>query len=256
MGSILALLLLCPPCYVQARDFYVSHDGLDKNPGTRENPFRTLARAAWQAEGGDTVILGGGIYRETLIVRHSGTEAQPLTFMAADGETVVISGADPVGNWKPYKGSILQTKVPKVLDPGFNQVFLNGRMMHQARFPNETSTDLHRPTCIKMSASDSRITSPLLTQPDGFWNGGLVIGLFGHRWTSQCAQIKDYRAGTLSLVENLVPGGRSRLCERCSRRAGCTGGMASRRRTSLFLAARWNRHDLCSCRGQAPNAMY
>ena len=51
MGSILALLLLCPPCYVQARDFYVSHDGLDKNPGTRENPFRTLARATWQAEG-------------------------------------------------------------------------------------------------------------------------------------------------------------------------------------------------------------
>ena len=116
--------------------------GLDKNPGTRENPFRTLARATLQAEGGDTVILGGGIYRETLIVRHSGTEAQPLTFMAADGEAVVISGADPVGNWKPYKGSILQTKVPKVLDPGFNQVFLNGRMMHQARFPNETSTDL------------------------------------------------------------------------------------------------------------------
>ena len=75
MGSILALLLLCPPCYVQARDFYVSHDGLDKNPGTRENPFRTLARATLQAEGGDTVILGGGIYRETLIVRHSGTEA-------------------------------------------------------------------------------------------------------------------------------------------------------------------------------------
>jgi hypothetical protein len=45
----------------------------------------------------------------------------------------------------------------------------------------ETNTDLHRPTGIKMSVSDSRITSLLLTQPDGFWNGGLVIGLFGHR---------------------------------------------------------------------------
>ena len=205
MGSILALLLLCSPCYVQARDFYVSNDGLDKNPGTCEKPFRTLARAALHAEGGDTVILREGIYRETLIVLHSGTEAQPLTFMAADEEAVVISGADLVGSWKPYKGSILQTKVPKVLDPGFNQVFLNGRMMHQARFPNETSTDLHRPTCIKMSASDSRITSPLLTQPDGFWNGGFVVGLFGHRWTIQCAQIKDYKAGTLSLAGKSQP---------------------------------------------------
>ena len=84
-------------------------------------------------------------------------------------------------------------------------------MMHQARFPNETSTDLHRPTCIKMSASDSRVTSPLLTQPDGFWNGGFVVGLFGHRWTIQCAQIKDYRAGTLSLVKNLNLGARRQV---------------------------------------------
>ena len=86
LGSILAILLLYVPCYVQARDFYVSNDGLDKNPGTREEPFRTLAHAALHAQGGDTVILRGGIYRETLTVRHSGTDTKPLTFMAAKGD--------------------------------------------------------------------------------------------------------------------------------------------------------------------------
>ena len=85
LGSVLAIMLLYSPCYVQAREFYVSNDGLDKNPGTREEPFRTLARAALHAEGGDTVILRGGIYRETLTVRHSGTATKPLTFMAGQG---------------------------------------------------------------------------------------------------------------------------------------------------------------------------
>ena len=200
LGSILVILLLYLPCCVQARDFYVSNDGLDKNAGTREEPFRTLARAALHAEGGDTVILRGGIYRETLTVRHSGTDTKPLTFMAAKGEKVVISGADLVGSWKLCKGSILQTKIPKVLDVGFNQVFLDGRMMHRARFPNEQSQDLHRPTLVTMKADDSRITSPLLTQPDGFWNGGFVVGGFGHRWVFQCARINDYKAGTLHLT--------------------------------------------------------
>ena len=77
--------------------------------------------------------------------------------------------------------------------------------MNQARFPNETSADLHKPTLIGMSAGEGRITSPLLTQGDGFWNGGFVVGLFGHRWTIQCAKIKDYRAGTLSLIGESRP---------------------------------------------------
>ena len=205
LGSVLAILLLYSPCCVQAREFYVSNDGLDKNAGTREQPFRTLARAALHAEGGDTVILRGGIYRETLTVRHSGTDSKPLTFMAAKGEKVVISGAHLAEHWRVYKGSILQAKISKALEQGFNQVFLDGRMMHQACFPNETSTDLYKPTLVTMKADDSRITSPLLTQDDGFWNGGFVVGLFGHRWTIQCAKIKDYRAGTLSLVGKSRP---------------------------------------------------
>ena len=88
------------------RDFYVSNDGLDKNPGTREEPFRTLARGDLGAQGSDTVILREGIYRETLTVRHSGTDTKPLTFMAAMGEKVVISGADLVEDWRAYNGGI------------------------------------------------------------------------------------------------------------------------------------------------------
>ncbi len=97
MGSILAILLLYSPCYVQAREFYVSNDGLDKNDGTREKPFRTLARAALHAEGGDTVILRGGIYRETLTVRHSGEDFANKNFSLKTSAPAIDSGKPIIG---------------------------------------------------------------------------------------------------------------------------------------------------------------
>jgi hypothetical protein len=58
-------------------------------------PLATLARACELAQPGETVVLRGGIYRETLRPRTSG-----LTFRAMKGETVVISGADLIDNWR------------------------------------------------------------------------------------------------------------------------------------------------------------
>ncbi|MGC8643163.1 MAG: DUF1565 domain-containing protein [Isosphaeraceae bacterium] len=58
-------------------------------------PLATLARACELAQPGETVVVRGGIYRETLRPRTSG-----LTFRAMKGETVVISGADLIDNWR------------------------------------------------------------------------------------------------------------------------------------------------------------
>ena len=203
--SVAVLALLCLPCYVHAKDVYVSNQGLDTNPGTREKPLLTLLRAAEQAEAGDTVILRGGIYRETLTIRHSGAANNPLTFVAAKGEKAVLTGSDLVKDWYPYKGSIMQCKIPKALEQGFNQVFLNGEMLSMARFPNETSHDLHKGTFINMKADKGHISSVRLTQPDRFWNRGFVVGGFGHKWTFQCARIKDYRKGKLVLSDKSGP---------------------------------------------------
>jgi Protein of unknown function (DUF1565) len=58
-------------------------------------PLASLARACKLAEPGETVVLRGGIYRETLRPRSSG-----VTFRAMRGETVTISGADLIEGWK------------------------------------------------------------------------------------------------------------------------------------------------------------
>lgn len=203
--KLIVILFLCIPLFVSAEEFYVDNQGSDENSGTRSNPFRTLNHAAARAKAGDTVVIRAGTYRETLRFFHSGTITRPVMFMAAKGERVVISGADLVESWRPYKGSILMAKIPNAMELGFNQVFLDGMMVHQARFPNETSTDLHKPTLVEMSAGEDSIMSMLLSQPDGFWNGGFVVGGFGHRWSFQWARIKNHKAETLHLAEKSNP---------------------------------------------------
>ena len=203
--SLVVILFLNLPCQIHAADIHVSNQGLDTSPGTSERPLRTLLHAGELAKAGDTVIIHAGTYRETLTIRHSGTVDRPLTFTAAKGANVILSGSDTVKDWRPHKGSIVTCKIPKSLDRGFNQVFLNGRMLPMARFPNETSGDLHKATFIDMQAAKNHITSARLNQPDGFWNGGFVVGGFGHKWTFQCATIKDYQPGKLTLSGQSSP---------------------------------------------------
>ena len=119
--------------------------------------------------------------------------------MAAQGEKVVITGSDIVKDWQPYEGGIVQVRIPKSLERGFNQVFLDGRMLPVARFPNETNSDPLKPTFVDMEADEDHISSAQLTQPDGFWNSGFVVGGFGHKWTFQCATVTEYKRGTLTL---------------------------------------------------------
>jgi hypothetical protein len=125
--------------------------------------------------------------------------------MAAQGANVMLSGSDIISAWRPHQGSIVQARIPLSLDRGFNQVFLNGRMLPMARFPNQTGADLHQATWIDMTAGTEQITSAHLTQADGFWNGGFVVGGFGHQWTFQCADIKNYTQGRLVLSEKSDP---------------------------------------------------
>ncbi|MFW6153614.1 MAG: right-handed parallel beta-helix repeat-containing protein [Planctomycetota bacterium] len=57
-------------------------------------PFKTLGRAVQVAAPGETIIVRGGVYRET--VRPT---VDDLTIRAADGDDVFISGADRVVGW-------------------------------------------------------------------------------------------------------------------------------------------------------------
>lgn len=78
----------------QAQVIYVATDGNDQNAGTKSKPFRTLEKAASEADAGTTVLIRKGDYHEKLVVKHSGTHSKPITFKAYNKEKVVLSGKD------------------------------------------------------------------------------------------------------------------------------------------------------------------
>jgi len=71
----------------------------DRNPGTQALPWKTISRAtrAGVLSPGDAVIVRGGVYREEIRPAVGGRDAaRRITFAAYTGETVVVTGADPM----------------------------------------------------------------------------------------------------------------------------------------------------------------
>ena len=124
-----------------AKDYYVSPDGADKNPGTRDKPFKTIHKAADIMVAGDTCYVRGGTYRETVKVKNSGTEEEPISFVAWPKETVTISGLEPVKtNWVGYFGYKTWTgEQEKAFQAGapakYTQLFVDGKLMKRMDKP-------------------------------------------------------------------------------------------------------------------------
>jgi len=76
--------------------------------------FRTIGEAAALIEPGDTVIIHGGIYREPVVIEKSGKPDNPITFKAATGAGVIITGADRITEWtkSPGEDNIYSTHWP------------------------------------------------------------------------------------------------------------------------------------------------
>lgn len=75
----------------------------DANSGTAQAPWRTIARAARTLRPGDAVQIRAGVYRESVEPVRGGTGPEHrITYAAAPGERVVVTGADPVeAGWTP-----------------------------------------------------------------------------------------------------------------------------------------------------------
>jgi parallel beta-helix repeat protein len=87
--------------------YYVATNGNDSNPGTIEQPWKTIQKAANTLQAGDTVLIRGGVYVSELrdneiIPSSSGTVDRYITYKAFPGESVTIQGRYPSlndNNW-------------------------------------------------------------------------------------------------------------------------------------------------------------
>jgi len=81
-------------------EYHVAKTGCNTNPGTKDNPFLTISKAAELAQPGDTVIVHEGVYREWVKPKFSGAnDKMRITYRAAEGEEVIIKGSEVVDNW-------------------------------------------------------------------------------------------------------------------------------------------------------------
>jgi len=85
---------------VGAVDYYVSPSGSDSDPGTSEQPFETIQKAADVVVAGDTVIVKDGVYTDTdqdghvVELRADGNAANWITFKAEHHGGAIIDGLE------------------------------------------------------------------------------------------------------------------------------------------------------------------
>ena len=128
----------------QAADFYVGPAGDDTHPGTEAQPLATIQAAVNKLQPGDTLLIRGGTYRETVTFPRSGTADKPITLKPYRDEKVIVSGCDPVTGWTlqdPTK-RIWKAPMPWTLGLGRNQVFGDGQVLIEARHPNAPTPGL------------------------------------------------------------------------------------------------------------------
>lgn len=199
-----------------AGEIYVSLQGNDKNPGTKEAPFNTLNRAIKQARewrrlnrpevaGGIYIRLEEGVYaqRNSLFLRpeDSGTPDSPTVICAVDGAHPVISGGVAVTGWKrgcnhlaipeKLKQKIWSVEAPLIGNRRVEtrQMWVNGhKVQRAAQFPDG---GLER--MIDFNPEEQTITIPVSqsVNPKRLQNAGQLEMIVHQRWAIAILRVKS-----------------------------------------------------------------
>ncbi|MUH36296.1 T9SS C-terminal target domain-containing protein [Zobellia amurskyensis] len=162
-----------------SRDIYVAKNGDDSNPGTLENPYLTISKAAGEATAGDIVYIREGTYQETLIPANSGSPGQPIVFQSFPGEKVIITAMDALSGWSQDSGSFYKTTISFTSLGQENFVMNDATALDLARWPNKTESDPFALGSIRNTGGSSGdvINGAYLTEasiPGIDWTGGAL----------------------------------------------------------------------------------
>jgi hypothetical protein len=104
-GALLALYALT----IHARTIHVAPSGNDEHEGTEQQPMLSIQKAADLARAGDIILLHGGVYTQTVILRYSGEQGKPITIRSKEREKAVIKPVEK-GERPPAQGILLQAE--------------------------------------------------------------------------------------------------------------------------------------------------
>ena len=176
---------------LNAKDIHVSTSVATTGQGTETAPYKTIQEAAKVAVAGDRVIIHAGTYRESVTPINSGTASARITYMPYNNDIVVIDGSDLVTGWTLYKDNIYRASYKMTLFAE-NQLYINGKMGHLARWPNVSEASVDDPFFVHTNYSTANsgstatkiIDSKLPSKPVDFYKGCTMWGNFGVKWTA------------------------------------------------------------------------
>jgi hypothetical protein len=203
--QILLILLCLATTHAIAKDLHVSVSAPAGGTGTETAPFKTIQAAASVAKPGDNVVIHAGTYCETVIPAFSGTANARITYMPYNNDLVIIDGTDSVTNWTKHSGNIYRAKMSWDLGAE-NQVFVNDKMAHLARWPNVSEASIDDPFFVLTNYSAAQtgsnatkiIDAKLPVKPDNFYKGCTLWACFGVKWTSFGTTISASTGNTLT----------------------------------------------------------
>lgn len=191
--------------------------GNDSGSGAQDSPWKTIGKAAEAAQPGDSVIIAGGTYRETVDITTKGTETAPVTFKAAEGEDVLITGTDLIDGFRPESQDggpiyVADVSLAEGMTADELQLFENGNVMWEARWPNVDADDtIMFPTLAMMkegtiyAGNEATIVDNELLDVD--YTGTKIWALGGLKWIAWTADVTGYDSATKSIGINGLIGG-------------------------------------------------
>ena len=198
-----------------AATLHVSPRGNDANTGLgpgNGQALRTIQTGVNRAQPGDTLLIRGGVYRETVTFPRSGAPGKLITIKPYDDEGVTVTGCEPIAGWERHTTTIWKAPMPWTLGLGRNQVFAGDDVMIEARHPNEPAADLGMyvsdlsplwPTFGEFSIPDAkanpgRVLSKLLDDdPADHWKGACYYGVHYQGWSAQTGIIESSKSGEI-----------------------------------------------------------
>jgi len=193
IGTIITCLLAASASF--AAEYHVAPAGSDKNPGSAARPFATIQKAADVMVADDTCIVHAGTYRETVTPRNDGKADAPIVFQAGAEGRVTIDGSDVITGWERHAGAIYKARMTWDLGRN-NQVFFDGKIMDEARWPNDSDGDLLTADGAKIGPASTPGAIRCGEFPND-WKAGSLRGAVAwvmaqSKWSSWTAPVTGY----------------------------------------------------------------
>ena len=191
------------------QDLMVSPTGDDSNPGTREQPLKTLAAAKEKAQEGSTVWFCEGTYLIANEIVFGAEDAPNVTYRSIPGESVVFTASVAISDWESGTINGVDALIATVDTENwyFRSLFMNGERLQVSCWPKEGT----------FQVADSRTEDSFHPDSDGwkvygafyaetdeimdFANPGDVVIRLSHYWLDDLMSIHsiDTQTGRIEL---------------------------------------------------------